>query len=55
MQLFVVLMARLHDVPVKVSESRGGMAVVSAAKRSALLLVKVLSLGGGAEWFYAAC
>lgn len=54
MQPFAVLMAKLHDVPVKVSESRGGTAVASAAKRGALLLVKVLSLEG-AEWFYTAC
>lgn len=46
MQPFAVLMAKLHDVPVKVSEARGGTAVVSAAKRSALLLVKVLSPEG---------
>lgn len=43
MQPFVVLMAKLHDVLVKVSESCGGTAAASAAKRSALLLVKVLS------------
>lgn len=37
MQPFVVLMAKLHDVLVKVSESCGGTAAASAAKRSALL------------------
>lgn len=46
MQPFVVLMAKLHDVPVKVSEARGRTAVASAAKRNAFLLVKVVSPEG---------